>query len=129
MRLALAVLLLGVVGCRHRPQIISGAPVVVPGDPTREGRCIDRVLAKSRLTGYVEQTLDKEAEFFRVEAFNKLPAKSKKPRPVVRFFNVRCLNQHTAEVSSVGYDGVINGEVDAAQRSEILDYAGKLRDF
>lgn len=101
-------------------------PVSVTPGATSEGRCIDRLLTKSRNTGYVEQTVDKDTGFFRVVA--KSDAKGK---AAIGWFNVACDENGFALVTPVGARGALSSDtkISKAQRRELDEYASALESF
>lgn len=111
--------------------------VATPG----ERACVDRLLAQSRYTGYIEQTVDKQAGFFRVFTRNqkfRFPVDKKGkvtrrlPRDVqpaeVTFYNVQCLDEVVAMIVPMSAYGIVSppAVLDPFQHQELSTYAASL---
>lgn len=135
--------LMAAAGCRHRPKyatVYSADAVRVSSPWEPDKSCVDRLLFRSRYTGYIEQTVDKEAQFFRVLARNRefhaeydkkgrqLPlrlAPGQSPA-LVEFYNVQCMGPEEALVTPMNARGpLVNTEfvMDTLQRNELEAYA------
>lgn len=142
--LVVMVVSLFAVGCSHGPRLeVFPADVVQLRSPVEPGKgCIDRVLFKSRLTGYIEQTVDREGGFFRVlvrhryfrDAVDKkgrlrAPLARGKAEPAeVVFYNVQCIDDETVLITPMSDRGpVVSPSVlDELQRGELAAYAQRL---
>lgn len=130
------------VGCGGKKRVAEtfDADVVQIVVPPGEKPCVDRLLARSRVTGYIEQTVDKDAGFFRVLARNKRfrPTVDAKGRPdrmpkgqegaVVEFYNVQCTSETAAVITPMNGLGPVARPfvLDGWQNQELADYAQQL---
>ncbi len=139
-------------GCRKRVVVLYPSSSVAFAS-TGAGACVERLLAKSRFTGYIEQTVDKDMGFFRVETREKRPfivdgrkvflveGSGKKEQrklfakmpegygfAVVRFYNVQCTGPDSAIVVPMNDRGPLEPTdlMDAAQRVELERYASAI---
>ncbi len=127
-------------GCgRRRPApLLLAAPlgIISPNDGT--GRCVERLLARSRYTGYIEQTVDKEMGFFRVMARNTYAVVERNKRgPIVprgklpadvKFYNVQCTSDEQAVITPMNETGALDERfvMDTQQHDELLRYGGAI---
>lgn len=131
-------------GCSRRAAtaFYPAGPVRVSSPLEADKSCVERLLFRSRFTGYIEQTVDKEMAFFRVHARNQqfVPEVDKKgrPRPLklppgrypafVQYYNVQCLTADTAMITPMNSTGPLDERyvMDAAQLSELQRYANAI---
>lgn len=125
-------------GCAARQKLYEARPVHIETPADGTSRCVERLLARSRVTGYIEQTVDKEMGFFRVMAKNVRPereAKKRAPRvpkdkllAVVEFYNVQCTGETSAVVTAMNSRGALDSRyvMDVWQRDELNSYASDI---
>lgn len=124
-RVTFAVLgLMVLVGCARAAMPIR----LNPAAGTTEVPCIDRLLAKSRMTGYIEQTVDKGAGFFRVGT------RSTGNKGRMNWLNVQCMPDGSAVITPVGKaTGALTEDrgvkINRQQERELNDYAAQLDNF
>ena len=136
-------MLVAAAGCSRRPKyatVYSAGAVRVSSPWESDKSCVDRLLFRSRYTGYIEQTVDKQAQFFRVLArnreFHQQYDKKGRPMPLrlapgqspalVEFYNVQCLGPDEALVTPMNARGpLVNTQfvMDQLQRDELEAYA------
>lgn len=119
MRTALVVVvMLGALGCSKRIETLT---VRLGGDT--DATCIARALQASRSTGYIEQTVDKEAGFFRVIA----KSYAMKPRQGgMQWINIACLNNDTVSVTPMNSAGIMASKATKNELRELRGYASSL---
>lgn len=112
-------------GCAAKQQkLFRASPVHIESPAAGDSACVERLLVRSRMLGYVEQTVDKEMGFFRVQARNKKQRTT--PRPTsVEFYNVQCTGETSAIITAVNEDGAMSHStpMDEQQREEFDDFA------
>ena len=113
-------------GSSYRARPIT---VQIGGDPSV--RCVDRALTMSRQTGYVEQTVDKDTQFFRVVARATVDKRGRPTKSRVRNFNIACIDNNTLMVTPVGLGGVLAPETKLSELEyeELGGYARSLGVF
>ncbi|MDP1826791.1 MAG: hypothetical protein Q8L48_26200 [Archangium sp.] len=138
--LILVAVLASHVGCsrRQRQPIFLASPLAIVSPNDGVSRCVERLLARSRYTGYIEQTVDKEMGFFRVMARNTyamvehskrgpLLPKGKYPADV-KFYNVQCTGLDQALITPMNETGALDERyvMDSWQHDELLRYGGAI---
>ena len=84
------------------------------------GRCIDRLLERSRAAGYTEVAADKEIAFFRVASKNGPDASRRNPGV---FFTVQCEGDDRAVIRAVDDRGLFDDKRQLNQQlSDELDH-------
>jgi hypothetical protein len=145
MRMLWVILLLALsMGCSRKQKltVYPGGPVALRSPYEGDRDCVDRLLYRSRYTGYIEQTVDKQMQFFRVFARNKEFSRQldKKGRALqvklqpgqvpatIHFYNVQCTGPETALITPMNERGPLNYDqvMDAVQRMELDRYAASI---
>jgi hypothetical protein len=125
-------------GCAARQKLFPGELVTILPVGEAERPCVERLLAQSRLTGYIEQTVDKDMGFFRVgtkhplfTVTGKKPPKAPEGKQIalsVSHYNVQCTAPNSATITPVGGSGVLTASwlIDEYQRDELEQFASAL---
>jgi hypothetical protein len=139
MRVVVSLLIVALLGsaCSHRQRqpLYLASPMGIFSPPDGANRCVERLLSRSRYTGYIEQTVDKEMGFFRVMARNTVAAlpqnkkgplvpKGKYPADI-RFYNVQCTGPDQALITPMNDTGALDERfvMDQWQYDELMKYA------
>jgi hypothetical protein len=85
----------------------------------------------SRQTGYIEQTIDKDTQFFRVVARVTVDKRGRSTKARVRNFNIACIDNNTLVVTPVGQGGVLapDTKLSELEYDEFSGYARSLGVF
>lgn len=116
MRMLVMLVVVAAAGCARRIDTLT--TVRLNGDPSAP--CIDRALMMSRSTGYIEQTVDKDAGFFRVIAHTASPKGGG-----MQWMNVACIDDQTVSVTPMSSNGVLD-KMAKNQLKELRTYAARL---
>jgi hypothetical protein len=126
--------------CASRVAVLIPAQQLAVASPAEgERACIERLLARSRMTGYIEETVDKEMAFFRVRArevfANPSSGRGRRPKvprdtelAVIAFYNVQCSGPDTALVTPMNANGALDERwmMTWAQAHELWNFAARI---
>jgi hypothetical protein len=138
MVMVLGAVVMGGVGCAARQKLYPAGPLGISSPAAGTSTCVERLLGRSRMTGYIEQTVDKEMGFFRVSAKNSFAQFEEKKRApkvpkgkllaVVAFYNVQCTGPESATIIPMNASGSLDDRylMDKNQKDELERYAAAI---